>query len=284
MRLLYKNILINALASLAIIIIGGVISYYFILNKIHQESEEHLLGEKKIVEQKLKDGDAPDVFRNNIGDEIKIKEIRSLTGRKPFFKTVKEREEYERAEETLEENDGGFFQAQAIVFECATKDKNYLVTIIKAFDNDEELGNNISNAVTISAILMIVAIVLVNTFIYKEMWAPFYFTLKELKNFNLSKKEAIKLPQTNTEEFNQLNIAIGLMAEKISQDYMALKEFTENASHEIQTPLAVINSKIEMCLQVNQTVYCIACLYQHFSLLGAKLFILQAHFYFRINN
>lgn len=30
---------------------------------------------------------------------------------------------------------------------------------------------------------------------------------------------------------------------------MALKEFTENASHEIQTPLAVINSKIEMCLQ-----------------------------------
>lgn len=163
-------------------------SYYFIQDKIHQESDEHLKGEMKLVERKLKQGEDPDIFRKNIGDEIKIKEINSLTHRKPFFKSVKEKEEYEGNEESIKEEDDDFFEAQAIVFECATKDKNYLVTIIKAFDNDEELGNNISNAVTISAILMIIAIVLVNTFIYREMWAPFYFTLKELKNFNLSKK------------------------------------------------------------------------------------------------
>ena len=42
------------------------------------------------------------------------------------------------------------------------------------------------------------------------------------------------------------------MAEKTSYDYLSLKEFTENASHEIQTPLAIINSKIEMCLQDKQ--------------------------------
>ena len=138
------------------------------------------------------------------------------------------------------------------MFECASPDKDYEVTIIKSSDNDEELGENILTAVTISAILMIVAIVLVNTFIYRRIWAPFYRTLKQLKNFTLSSKEIIKLPHTNTAEFNQLNNAITLMAEKISLDYLALKEFTENASHEIQTPLAVINSKIEMCLQDKQ--------------------------------
>ena len=46
MKLLHKNILANAFASLAIIILGGVITYYFIINKVDKESEEHLMGEK----------------------------------------------------------------------------------------------------------------------------------------------------------------------------------------------------------------------------------------------
>ena len=37
--------------------------------------------------------------------------------------------------------------------------------------------------------------------------------------------------------------------EKIRTDFVNLKEFTENASHEIQTPLAIIKSKLEMVLQ-----------------------------------
>ena len=252
MRLLYKNIVINALASLVIILIGGVITYFFIVYKIHQESEEHLMAEKQQIETELKKGAQLSAFQNNVGDKIIAKEITSLSGRKPFFKTIEQKEEYEEENEKLEEEDNDLFDAQAIVFEFAAKDKDYQITIIKSADNDEELGQNISEAVTISAILMIIAIVLVNTFIYKKIWAPFYSTLKELKSFNISKREVIKFPQTKTTEFSQLNSAITLMAEKISRDYLSLKEFTENASHEIQTPLAVINSKIEMCLQDKQ--------------------------------
>ncbi|MHB8259028.1 MAG: sensor histidine kinase [Bacteroidia bacterium] len=252
MKLLYKNILINALASLLIIFIGGVISYYFIVNKIQQESHEHLIGEKQIVEKKLKQGEPLSVFENNIGDQIIVKEISALSGRKPYFKTFEQKEEFEETNESHEADDNGIFETQAIVFECPTKDKDYQVTIIKTYDNDEELGGNIMDAVTISALLMIIAIVLINIIIYKRIWAPFYFTLKELKNFNISKRDTIKFKDTNTTEFNQLNSAITLMAEKISFDYLSLKEFTENASHEIQTPLAIINSKIEMCLQDKQ--------------------------------
>jgi len=39
------------------------------------------------------------------------------------------------------------------------------------------------------------------------------------------------------------------MSNSVLKDYEALKSFTENASHEIQTPLAVINSKIELLMQ-----------------------------------
>ena len=39
------------------------------------------------------------------------------------------------------------------------------------------------------------------------------------------------------------------MTNKIQGDYKSLKEFTENASHEIQTPLAIIKSKLELLIQ-----------------------------------
>jgi signal transduction histidine kinase len=203
-----------------------------------------------IIEQRVAEGQDIEVFEKNIGDKIIVKEIPGLSGKKPFFTSVKQKEEFEEAVEgNVEEDNDGEFDAQAFVFEITAKGKNYQITVIKAYDNDEELGENILSAVIISAILMIVSIVLVNIFIYKKIWAPFYFTLKQVRNFNISKRDTINFPKTKTTEFHQLNIAIKLMAEKILKDYLSLKEFTENASHEIQTPLAIINSKIEICLQ-----------------------------------
>ena len=56
------------------------------------------------------------------------------------------------------------------------------------------------------------------------------------------------------------------MTEKIYQDYLSLKEFTENASHEIQTPLSVMRAKIELLLQMenlnDEQVQHIASLYE----------------------
>ena len=39
------------------------------------------------------------------------------------------------------------------------------------------------------------------------------------------------------------------MSKKTIEDYTLMKEFTENMAHEIQTPIAVISSKIEQCMQ-----------------------------------
>jgi signal transduction histidine kinase len=40
-----------------------------------------------------------------------------------------------------------------------------------------------------------------------------------------------------------------MAARKAEEDYLLLKEFTENASHELQTPLSIIRSKLEMLIQ-----------------------------------
>ncbi|MEZ4927469.1 MAG: HAMP domain-containing sensor histidine kinase [Saprospiraceae bacterium] len=82
-----------------------------------------------------------------------------------------------------------------------------------------------------------------------RLWEPFNNTLEQLRHFNLSQKDPLVLGKTNTDEFSELNKVIQRLTEKNRQDFNSLKRFTENASHEIQTPLSVIRIKLETLLQ-----------------------------------
>lgn len=82
-----------------------------------------------------------------------------------------------------------------------------------------------------------------------RLWLPFYETLSRIKVFNLNSGNSLKLSHSEITEFNELNEVLKKMADKMQQDYRSLKEFTENASHEMQTPLALINAKVEQLIQ-----------------------------------
>ena len=86
-------------------------------------------------------------------------------------------------------------------------------------------------------------------FLSLKIWQPFYKTIEQIKGFTFDRKEPLSAPPTKIEEFNTLNQAIEQMTLKVLSDYRSLKQFTENASHEMQTPLAIIKSKIELLMQ-----------------------------------
>ena len=62
-------------------------------------------------------------------------------------------------------------------------------------------------------------------------------------------KNIVQLQHTSTKEFAELNKTVQMMTDKAKQDYESLKNFTDNASHEMQTPLAIINSKLDVLIQ-----------------------------------
>jgi len=57
------------------------------------------------------------------------------------------------------------------------------------------------------------------------------------------------LEKSSIREFEDLNSVLQTMSARIQKDYRVQKQFTENASHELQTPLMVIRSKIELLIQ-----------------------------------
>ena len=126
---------------------------------------------------------------------------------------------------------------------------SYDIIESKSYLESDDLMDGIITSVGIMFGLLLIGFFSINYFVYKNLWTPFYKTLDVLKKFDLNKKETITFPSVNTSEFEILNEELGKMTAKIQSDYSSLKEFTENASHEIQTPLAIIRSKLELMAQ-----------------------------------
>lgn len=91
--------------------------------------------------------------------------------------------------------------------------------------------------------------ILINYLIARKLWRPFYNSVKIAGRFDIQSDKPLELPETDIKEFDQLNRVFDNMTRKMRDDYLNLKEFSENASHEIQTPLAVIRSKTDLLMQ-----------------------------------
>lgn len=125
----------------------------------------------------------------------------------------------------------------------------YQVTIRKSQEQKPVFLANITNIILLVFAGMLLITLLVNWFISKSIWKPFKRSLEKIRGAELQKMEAIHFEKTGITEFNELNASLNEMTGKIYGDYVNMKEFTENAAHEMQTPLAVVQSKIELLLQ-----------------------------------
>jgi signal transduction histidine kinase len=104
--------------------------------------------------------------------------------------------------------------------------------------------------ITIGVILFLLLVLfIVNRFFLNRLWQPFYNILGQLKGFSLSGNKEIEGIPSHIDEFAELNSAVTAMASRVKSDYKDLKNFTENASHELLTPIAVINSKLDSLVQ-----------------------------------
>ena len=85
--------------------------------------------------------------------------------------------------------------------------------------------------------------------ISRQLWRPFYDTLEKIRRFNLEHGETPVFSPVQVLEFQQLNDAVTQLAESNLQVWQQQKEFFENASHELQTPLAVLRAQLDLLAQ-----------------------------------
>jgi signal transduction histidine kinase len=98
-------------------------------------------------------------------------------------------------------------------------------------------------------ILLLFAIVFLNRKSSRLLWRPFFSSMKEIKGYDIIQNKSLDLPaQTGTTEFDELNKVLANLIDDVNTAYNIQKQFVENASHEMQTPLAIIRSKLELLI------------------------------------
>lgn len=124
--------------------------------------------------------------------------------------------------------------------------KYYELTIETSTLEKEDMAEAIFVSIIILYVSLLCCILLVSHFVFKSSFRPLYTLVKWLKEYRPGKQQAPLVNQTKVEEFKILNQVIQTATNRSTEMYNQQKQFVENASHELQTPLAICMNKLEL--------------------------------------
>jgi signal transduction histidine kinase len=240
MNLLTRSSLNYIFFSVIAFVVGGIIFYHVVKTIFYRQIDETLKTEKKLIEGQIDYSDTLPDFRQVFSHMI---EVTVFNSPKKKFEFIKDTMLYDKSMDKL------LPVRQLICENTSIQDQGYIISISKPLAETTHMIRTIVVALILLFFSLTGLLIFVNYFISKSIWVPFNKTLENLRSFEISSDAPLALTETRIHEFRQLNKTLDRMAKKMRRDYVNLKEFNENASHEIQTPLAIIKSKLELLIQ-----------------------------------
>ena len=244
MRLLQVSLRSLLLYSLVLVVISIPVSLFSIQEILNEEVDESLILNSEQFVEHIKNFEYLDDLETdlNVLDQLSYNiHIKPSTGtaNKNSFETV-------IIYDSVEHNERPFRQLSSTVI---VKGKPYLLTISMSLVDNDDLITAIGVVQIILIVLLTGGLLLINRTLSKKLWKPFYKTISQLKAYELDKTESFEIDKTNIIEFDDLNKAIGNLTDRNRKVFLQQKEFIENASHELQTPLAIFQSKLDVLMQ-----------------------------------
>jgi signal transduction histidine kinase len=241
MKLLAKYNVTNIAVTVVMMLATGIIYYYTISHILTSQIDKDLIVEEnEVFSYVSKNNRLPDVYESN-HQQIVFVPLGLQHLQRRFLDTVYK----DNDEKDLE-------AARALISSVKVSGQNYRIMVTQSKVETEDLIR-IVFLITIGVIISLLAILIsLNRIILKSIWKPFYKVLIQLKEFNLADQAAVSSTPSTIDEFKELDQAVMNMADRVKNDYQNLKVFTENASHELMTPISVINSKLDTLVQTDE--------------------------------
>jgi len=228
----------NIFITITLLVIGAVINFYAINYIARTQLDQNLTEELAEV--------AAYVSTNNkLPKQVDFDEDQTT-----FIKTNQKTHEPVFYNTTFENPANGEAEpGRAVEGFVQLNGSNYKV-IITISRESTEYHLRFAGMITLCLLfVLLLTVALANKYFLNGLWLPFYGLLHQIKHFNITEEQNFTLTNKRVDEFVELGNAIDNMSKRIHTDYQALKHFTDNASHEMLTPLAVILSKLDIVIQ-----------------------------------
>jgi signal transduction histidine kinase len=240
MRLLLRTSFYYILVTFLVFSIGSIILYNIFLNEIQRETDLYLVERFHTVLNTLKSENTNNPLNGYKLQIDTLDQVSAKVGRESFvFSDTLVMHQYLRRMENNRKMTG-------IV---KVNDAYLRLTLFDVIVESDDIMDGVFNSLWRLFLFLGIVMVITSFLISRSIFKPFNKTLQQIRRFNIKELRPIKLERSHTHEFNQMNQFIEQMTEKVNHDYRNLKEFSENASHEIQTPLSIAKGKLELLLQ-----------------------------------
>lgn len=241
MKLHNQSLTYLSISILIIISIWGTVFYFNMLGDVHHSIDEGLSNFKSLIIQKS-DQDTTllsgGTFTRGNYSVTPITKSQALST-------------YDQYSDTTifmpTEDDYAPMRMLTTAFE--NHNTYYQLKVISSKVEEDELIESLFWSIIGLYVVLIISIILINTIVLKRLWKPFYNLVHQLQYYRVDRNDPPPDIHTSTEEFVQLKEATDTLTRHALDAFNNQKQFTENAAHELQTPLAVATNKLELLLE-----------------------------------
>ncbi|EIJ40500.1 sensor histidine kinase [Galbibacter orientalis] len=245
MKLLNQSIKYVSFSILAIVTIWAGIFYFNMLNEIKSSIDEGLENYKRIIIQNSQQDTT--LLSKNYFDESfftiqRIEKEKALSVKDRYLDTVLYMQDADDDKPEAE-------PVRMLITAFELNGKFYELKVANSMVEEDDLIKELLNDTIWLYISLIVGIVFINNFVLKKLWKPFYDFLSQLKKYRLGITQSLPKVKTKTKEFTDLQNAVNALLKHTTETYEQQKQFIGNASHELQTPLAIATNKLELLIE-----------------------------------
>ncbi|WP_421878735.1 sensor histidine kinase [Marinoscillum sp.] len=239
MKLLSNYYKIYLLLTVPLFILVAI-GYYFLLVKIiTSKADELLLEDKSYIISQLQGSEQLMDVIVDLSDDYALRRSMSKETVANQFSTLMIYDELEDEEEPYRQ----------LFCTISLNEQTYELTIRKSMVEYNSIMYSIFGLGIVFSSLLILGFTLINRFLTRTVWSPFYKTIRTLSNYSVESKKGLQLEESTIQEFQLLNHTVMKMSDKIRNDFLQQKKFIDHVAHEVQTPLSIVNANIENILQ-----------------------------------
>lgn len=243
MKLLYRIII---RISLVLTIVLGAWAVFFYIAVIDEVNDE--------VDDSLEDYSETIIIRALAGEELPSKN----DGSNNQYYLTEISEEYAEQNEDLRYKDSMVYITEkeetepARILTTIFKDKDnryYELTVSTPTIEKDDLKDAIQGWIIFLYGVLLLTIIIICICVFHRNIKPLYLLLHWLDNYQIGNNNRPLQNDTKITEFKKLNEAAMRNAKRSERLFEQQKQFIGNASHEMQTPLAICRNRLEILME-----------------------------------
>lgn len=237
MKLIYRIIIRLSIIISIILTAWAIFFYYAIIDEVNDEIDDNLEEYSEQIIMRALAGKALPTVDDGSNNSFHITETSATLHHGIEYSDamiyIESKNEMEPARilKTIFKNKDGLF---------------YELTVSTPTIEKNDLREAILYWIITLYFTLLIIIVLINILVYWSSMKPLYKLLHWLDHYKIGANNEPLKNDTKITEFRKLNDSALRYTERIEEDFEQQRQFIGNASHELQTPLAICQNRLEM--------------------------------------